>query len=128
MPRRKGSKERVKPIRISKYKRSPVSTFGTSRKYCIEAAYTLHDHHWGNALMLSALRLRSRQEEELWDALLVRKSELYRAKDAYELLSGSPELQERARSEFAESRSRYLVALEAFAAYVYSSIPSRRDV
>jgi hypothetical protein len=73
--------------------------------------------------MLPPVRLRSHKEEELWDALLAAKSEFDRAKTAHELLSGSPEMQERARAEFAESRRRYLVALKAFAAYVHSTIP-----
>jgi hypothetical protein len=51
------------------------------------------------------------------------ESEFDRAKIAYKLLSGSPELKEHGQAEFAESRRRYLVALKAFAAYVYSTVP-----
>jgi hypothetical protein len=72
--------------------------------------------------VLPPKRLRSREEQEVWDSLLVRRSEFERAKIAYDLLSGS-DMQERARAEFTESRRRYLVALQAFSAYVYSTLP-----
>jgi hypothetical protein len=67
-------------------------------------------------------RCRSREEQEIWDRLLVRRSEFERATVACELLSGRS--QQYVNAELAETRRQYRIALEAFSAYVYSTFPA----
>ena len=69
------------------------------------------------------VQFRSRKEQEIWDSLLVKRSEFERARDAYKtMVSSNPEAQQRVNAELAASRQHYHTALQAFTAYVHSTV------
>jgi hypothetical protein len=75
------------------------------------------------------VQFRSRKEQEIWDSLLVKRSEFERARDAYKtMVSSNPEARQRAYAELAESRRHYQSALQAFTAYVYSTLQRDADL